>query len=100
MLEAIRTAKKTINFEAYIVYSDEVGRAFCEALSERARAGVEVRVLLDGVGSGWSLNNSDVRIMKRAGCKCTYYHPTHAWRVDGMNSRGHRAAWVGDGPAG
>src|SRR5213595_3122935 len=46
MLEAIRTAKKTINFEAYIVYSDEVGRAFCDALSERARAGVEVRVLL------------------------------------------------------
>jgi len=57
MLEAIRAAKKTINFEAYIVYSDELGRAFCEALSERARAGVEVRVLLDGVGSGWSLNN-------------------------------------------
>ena len=76
MLEAIRTAKKTINFEAYIVYSDEVGRAFCEALSERARAGVEVRVLLDGVGSGWSLNNSDVRMMKRAGCDFTYYHPT------------------------
>jgi len=74
MLEAIRAAKKTVNFEAYIVYSDEVGRAFCEALSERARAGVEVRVLLDGVGSGWSLNNSDVRNMKRAGCKFTYYH--------------------------
>ena len=39
-----------------------------------AWAGVEVRVLLDGVGSGWSLNNSDVRMMKRAGCRFTYYH--------------------------
>ena len=66
MLDAIRAAKKTINFEAYIVYSDEVDRAFCEALSECARAGVEVRVLLDGVGSSWSLNNSDVQMMKRA----------------------------------
>jgi len=74
MLNAIRAAKKTVNFAAYILYSDEVGRAFCEALSERARAGVEVRVLLDGVGSDWSLNNSDVRNMKRAGCKFTYYH--------------------------
>jgi len=30
MLDAIRAAKKTVNFEAYIVYSDEIGRAFCE----------------------------------------------------------------------
>src|SRR4029077_15968775 len=97
MLEAIRTAKKTVNFEAYIVYSDEVGRAFCEALSERARAGIEVRVLLDGVGSGWSLNNSDVRMMEHAGCKFTYYHPTHSWRVDRTNRRSHRRILVVDG---
>ena len=44
MLKAIRDAKKTINFEAYIVYSDEIGRAFCGALGERARAGLEVRL--------------------------------------------------------
>src|SRR5436305_14061750 len=77
MLHAIRGAKKTVNFEAYIVYSDEIGRAFCEALAERAQAGLEVRVLLDGVGSGWSLNNSDVRMMKQAGCKLAYYHRTN-----------------------
>ena len=100
MLEAIRAAKKTVNFEAYIVYSDEIGRAFCEALAERARAGVEVQVLLDGVGSGWSLNNSDVRMMKRAGCKFTYYHPTHSWRVDRTNRRSHRRVLVVDGRIG
>lgn len=97
MLEAIRSARKTINFEAYIVYSDEIGRAFCEALAERARAGVEVRVLLDGVGSSWSLNNSDVRAMKQAGCKFAYYHPTHSWRVDRTNRRSHRRILVTDG---
>src|SRR5947208_10677197 len=90
MLEAIRAAKKTVNFEAYIVYSDEVGRAFCEALSERARGGLEVRVLVDGMGWGCSLNNSDVRLMQRAGCKLTYYHPTRSWRVDRTNRRSHR----------
>src|SRR3954447_7276604 len=100
MLQAIRGAKNTVNFEAYIVHSDEIGRAFCEALSARARAGVEVRVLLDGVGSGWSLNNSDVKMMKKAGCKFAYYHPTHSWRVDRTNRRSHRRALVVDGRVG
>jgi cardiolipin synthase len=100
MLDAIRAAKKTVNFEAYILYSDEIGRTFCDALAERARAGVEVRVLLDGVGSGWSLNNSDVRMMKRADCKFAYYHPTHSWRVDRTNRRSHRRVLVVDGRIG
>jgi len=100
MLQAIRDAKKTINFEAYIVYSDEIGRAFCEALAERARAGLQVRVLLDGVGSSWSLNNSDVRAMEQAGCKFSYYHPTHSWRVDRTNRRTHRRILVIDGRIG
>lgn len=100
MLGAIRSARKSINFEAYIVYSDEIGRAFCDALAERARAGVEVRVLLDGVGSGWSLNNSDVSTMKQAGCKFAYYHPTHSWRVDRTNRRSHRRILVTDGRTG
>lgn len=65
MLEAIRSAKTTVNFAAYIVKSDEIGHQFRDALCERARAGVEVRVLLDGVGSGWDLDNSDVRMMTK-----------------------------------
>ena len=69
MLAAIRGAEKTVNFEAYILYSDEVGHAFRDALCERARAGKGVRVLLDGVGSGWSLDNSDVKMLQAAGCK-------------------------------
>jgi cardiolipin synthase A/B len=97
MLDAIRAAKKTINFEAYIFYSDEVGRAFRDALSERARAGVETRVLLDGLGSSWSLDNSDVRLMQGAGCKFAYYHPMLSWRVDRSNRRTHRRVCVVDG---
>ncbi|MBA3543225.1 MAG: cardiolipin synthase B, partial [Chthoniobacterales bacterium] len=100
MLAAIRSAKKTINFEAYIVYSDEVGWTFRDALIERARAGVEVRILLDGVGSGWSLNNSDVKMMKNAGCKFAYYHPLFSWRIDRTNRRSHRRVLVVDGRLG
>ena len=97
MLQAIRSARKTINFEAYIFYSDPIGEQFRDALCERARARVEVRVLLDGIGSGWRLNNSDVRLMKEAGCKFAYYHPTHSWRVDRTNRRSHRRILVTDG---
>jgi cardiolipin synthase len=100
MLNAIRAARKTINFEAFIFYSDAIGDQFRDALCERARAGLEVRVLLDGIGSGWRLKNSDVRRMKEAGCKFAYYHPTHSWRVDRTNRRSHRRILVVDGKLG
>ena len=100
MLKAIRAAQKTINFESFILYSDALGEQFRDALCERARAGVEVRVLLDGIGSGWSLNNSDVKMMKQAGCKFSYYHPTHSWRADRTNRRSHRRILVIDGRIG
>ena len=51
MLAAIAAAKKTVNFEAYIFWSGNVGTRFRDALAERATHGVEVRILLDAVGS-------------------------------------------------
>ncbi len=100
MLKAIRAAQKTINFESFILYSDAIGTQFRDALCERARAGIEVRVMVDGIGSGWSLNNSDVKMMKQAGCKFSYYHPTHSLRVDRTNRRSHRRILVIDGKVG
>jgi cardiolipin synthase A/B len=97
MLKAIRSAQQTVNFAAYIFDSDEVGRQFRDAFCERARAGVQVRLLLDGIGSSWSLDNSDVRMMRKAGCKFAYYHPTASWRVDRTNRRSHRRVLVLDG---
>ncbi|MEP6955773.1 MAG: phospholipase D-like domain-containing protein, partial [Chthoniobacterales bacterium] len=100
MLEAIRKAQRSVNFASYIMKSDGVGHQFRDALIERARAGVEVRVLLDGIGSGWSLDNSDVRMMRDGGCKFAYYHPVHSWRMDRTNRRSHRRVLVVDGKVG
>lgn len=100
MLEAIRSAKKTINFAAYILKSDSMGHQFRDAFCERARAGIEVRVLLDGIGSGWDLDNSDVRMMTDAGCKFAYYHPVQSWRMDRTNRRSHRRMLIVDGTIG
>ena len=97
MLEAIRAARQTVNFAAYIFESDEIGRQFRDLFCEQARAGIEVRILLDGIGSSWGLDNSDVRMMRNAGCKFAYYHPTASWRVDRTNRRLHRRLLVVDG---
>lgn len=100
MLEAIRSAKKSINFEAFLFWSGQVGSQFRDALCERARAGVRVRVLLDGMGSGSQLDDSDVEAMKNAGCQFAYYHPTRSWRFDKLNRRSHRRILVVDGTIG
>ncbi|RBP35698.1 cardiolipin synthase [Roseimicrobium gellanilyticum] len=97
MLEAIRGAKKTVNFEAFLFHSGEIGNQFIEALVDRAKHGVEVRVLLDGIGSGTDLKNSDVQRLTDGGCKFAYYHPTRALRVDRLNRRTHRRVLVVDG---
>lgn len=100
IFDAIRNVRRSVNLECYIMESDETGRQLRDLLCERARAGVQVRVLLDGIGSGWSLNNSDVRMLKEAGGKFAYYHPTHSWRVDRTNRRSHRRVIVVDGRIG
>jgi len=54
MLERIAAAKSWVHFENYIIRSDATGRRFADALAERARAGVCVRVLYDAFGSFWT----------------------------------------------
>lgn len=51
MYEAILAAKKSIYWEVYIFVDDVIGLKFIEALAEKARAGVEVKLILDAYGS-------------------------------------------------
>ena len=101
MLAAISAARKTVNFEAYIFWSGEVGTRFCEALAERAEQGVAVRVLLDAVGSsGHRLKASDVDAMRRAGCHVEFFHSKKPWMLWVLNHRNHRRVLVVDGTVG
>src|SRR5437868_3523494 len=52
MLDAIRSAQKTIDFESYVFWTGKVGDEFTAALCERAEHGVKIHVMLDSVGSG------------------------------------------------
>ncbi len=101
MLQAIASAKKTVNFEAYIFWSSEVGTRFRDALAERAKNGVEVRVLLDAVGSmGSKLKSSDVDVLKQAGVRVAFFHSKKPWDLWVVNHRNHRRVLVIDGLVG
>ena len=101
MLAAISSARKTVNFEAYIFWSGEVGSRFRDALAERAAHGVAVRVLLDAVGSsGRRLKASDVDALRRAGCRVEFFHSKKPWMLWVLNHRTHRRVLVVDGTLG
>ncbi len=58
MLDAIRSATSTVDLSSYIYWPGVVATSFTEALADRARAGVEVNVVLDGWGSSRSARAS------------------------------------------
>jgi cardiolipin synthase len=99
MLEAIRSARRTVSFETYIYWSGVIGRRFADALSERARAGVKVHVLLDWVGAG-KMDSSLLNEMERAGVEVRKYHPLRWYNLKRLNNRTHRKLLVVDGRVG
>jgi len=99
MLEAIRSAKKTITFETYIYWSESIGREFSEALKERARAGVKVHLMLDFMGS-MKMDNALLQEMKDAGVLVQRYHKPVWWKLARLNNRTHRKLLVVDGKIG
>ncbi|MDB5880049.1 MAG: cardiolipin synthase [Variovorax sp.] len=99
MLEAIRGAKESITFETYIYWSGDIGRAFADALSERARAGVSVHVLLDWVGSA-KISEDFLKEMESAGVHIRKFHKPSWYDIARLNNRTHRKLLVADGRIG
>lgn len=99
MLQAISSARETIDFETYIYWSGDVGRQFAEALADRARAGVKVQVLVDWVGSQ-KMDNDSIELMKRAGVDFRKYRPLRWYNLARVNNRTHRKLLIVDGRTG
>jgi cardiolipin synthase len=99
MLDAIRSAKKTITFETYIYWSGQTGQAFSDALCERAQAGVKVHVLLDWVGSA-KMEPTMIDEMKKCSVEIERYHEPSWYNLTRMNNRTHRKLLVVDGIVG
>jgi cardiolipin synthase len=99
MLESIRSAQRTINFETYIYWSGDIGREFSEALAERARAGVQVNVVIDWVG-GLKMDQALVTTMRAAGARVELYRPLRWYSISRLNKRTHRKLLIVDGQTG
>ncbi|MES3003004.1 MAG: cardiolipin synthase [Pseudomonadota bacterium] len=99
MLKSIRAAKKTVLFETYIYWSGDIGNEFADALSERAKAGVKVHVLLDWVGSA-KIDDAVTDKMKAAGVEVEKFHPLRWYNLGRMNNRTHRKLLIVDGHTG
>lgn len=99
MLDALRAAQKTITFEMYIYWSGRIGKDFADVLSERARAGVKVHVLIDGLGAG-KIDEAFVEQMEQAGVQMQRYNPPRFWTMGRFNNRTHRKIVVVDGRVG
>lgn len=92
LLEAVANAREYVHLEYYIYHPDRTGTALRDALVERARAGVEVRLLLDAVGSG-KVSRRFLQPLLAAGGEVAWFHPMRLrwfWKRPWLNLRCHR----------
>jgi cardiolipin synthase len=97
MLAAIDAAKQSVGLCSYIFRADAAGDAFIAAVIRAHRRGVQVRVLIDGIGSGyfWSATNNRLR---EAGVPVDrFLHSYVPWKTPFLNLRNHRKLMVVDG---
>src|SRR6266700_2062319 len=99
MLEAIRTAEWTVSFATYVYWTGSIAPEFAHALAGRARAGVEVNVLLDAVGAA-KMDRSLFDQLKEAGATVAWFRPPHWYTLHKLNNRTHRKILVVDGRVG
>ncbi|MGE3454945.1 MAG: phospholipase D-like domain-containing protein, partial [Kofleriaceae bacterium] len=96
MLETLAAAKHSILLETYILIGDKTGDRFKSVLIERARAGVEVKIIYDAVGS-LGLSDAWVDGLRAAGCEVIDFNPIAPWRRRfRLSHRDHRKVIVVD----
>ena len=96
-LTAIRGARQRVLLENYIIRDDEVGRAFRDALVERAQSGVFVAVVVDWVGCFGQSRRSFWAPLRAAGGEVRVFNPPQLGEPFGWISRDHRKLLVVDG---
>lgn len=96
MLQAIADARVSITMEAYIYWRGTIGMAFAEALAERRKAGVVVKILLDAIGSA-SIGPEILDTLEAGGCQVAWFNPIRWYALGRLNSRTHRRSLIVDG---
>ena len=96
-IHAIKSAKRWIHFEAYIIHEDDTGRLFAGLLAAKAREGVKVRLIYDWWGSIGNASGGFFRRLARAGVEVRCFNPLRIDSPFGWVSRDHRKMISVDG---
>jgi len=100
MLSAIRNARRSIALASYIFRADDAGRSFVAALAEALSRGVEIRVLVDGIGGGYMFSPIVRRLRREGITVARFLHHWLPWRMPYLNMRSHKKILVVDGSIG
>ena len=96
MLDGIRHARRTIDFETYVYWDGEIAKQFTQALAERARAGVKVNIILDAQGTQ-KMGGENLALLRGAGATVVKYHSIFWLDPRRYNNRSHRKLLIIDG---
>jgi cardiolipin synthase len=105
MLQAIRSAQKSITYAQYLYEDGAIAYEIAEAFAERCRAGVEVKILLDSLGAS-NIPKDIPDLWKKSGCQMEWFRPIKVlqfitpWEFFRYNHRSHRRILVIDGRIG
>src|SRR4029453_2562139 len=89
LIGRIQAARESVHFETFLWKEGDLGRRVADALIERARTGVKVRVLLDAEGSKHA-GKAAVHEMRDAGCRVVFFHERRLRNIGVFNDRDHR----------
>ena len=97
MLAAIDAAEKSVGIASYIFRDDDAGLPFIQALIRAHRRGVQVRVLIDGIGGGYFWSGTWDRLHEAGVPVDRFLHSYVPWKTPFLNLRNHRKLLVVDG---
>jgi cardiolipin synthase len=90
MVAAIEAAQHSVVLSSYIFRADTAGRQFIDALVGAARRGVEVRVLIDGIGAGYFVSPTHAELRRARVPVARFMHSSLPWRMPFLNLRSHK----------
>ena len=96
LIAEIGAARRTVHFETFLWKEGELGTRLAEAMIDRARAGVVVRLLLDATGTR-EMGKAVEKRLQDAGCRLRKFHRWHLGNIGVLNERNHRKLAVIDG---
>jgi cardiolipin synthase len=98
-LETIRSAERTICMTTYVYWRGDIAHDVADALCDRARAGVEVNLIVDAIG-GVRMESDVVARMQDAGVRLVRFRPPKPYAARRVTNRTHRKLLIADGRVG